>query len=99
MNQAVKARLTWLTAGQGGRPAPPPGPRYSTVARFAAQGADWSKDAWSLVVDFTASPDADLSHSVQVKFLVPSGPDHLLATGSKFELMEGSRVVARGEIL
>lgn len=99
MNHSVKARLTWLTAGKGGRSTPPAGPRYSTVTHFSAQGTDWKKDAWSLVVEFTQPPDASLSHPVQVTFLIPDGPAHLLTSGNSFELLEGDRVVAEGVIL
>jgi hypothetical protein len=98
MSKSVKARITWLTPDQGGRSTLPSGLRYSTVARFESQGAEWENDAWSLVVEFTEAPRFMPSHLAQVKFLVPEGPAELLTSGNGFDLLEGSRVVARGVI-
>jgi hypothetical protein len=99
VSESVKARITWLTPDQGGRLTLPSGLRYSTVARFAAQGAEWKRNAWSLVVEFAEVPRVAFSHVAQVKFLVPEGPVELLTSGGSFDLLEGSRVVARGVIL
>jgi|HubBroStandDraft_2_1064218.scaffolds.fasta_scaffold5360696_1 hypothetical protein len=60
MTESVKARITWLTPDQGGRSTLPSGLRNSTVGRFEAQGAEWKKNAWSLVVEFIESPASRL---------------------------------------
>ena len=98
MNGKVTAILTWLKLEEGGRQSPPPGPKYSTVARFEDQKTDWRKEAWSLVIEFNNPPNAQLTHEVQVGFLADDAPKELLNPGSKFELMEGAKTVARGVV-
>jgi hypothetical protein len=92
-------RLLWRRPEAGGRPAPPPGPKYSTVARFAGQEKKWNKEAWSFVIEFLEQPNALLSHRVHVTFLSDKGPHDMLANRSVFELMEGSYAVAEGTVL
>ena len=55
--------------------------------------------AWSLVLDFLGAPDDHLCHLAKVRFLAEDGPSRWLEEGSQFELMEGSKVVARGLII
>lgn len=78
---------------------PPPGPKYSTVARFEVQKEQWLKDAWSLVITFVEQPDTSSSHRVEATFLAENAPDHFLSKGGVFELMEGARAVARGTVV
>lgn len=99
MSKKVIANLQWIDPEEGGRPAPPPGPKYSTVARFEAQREQWLKDAWSLVITFIEQPDASRSHRVEATFLAEKAPEHLLSPGTAFELMEGARAVARGTVI
>ncbi|TAN35302.1 MAG: hypothetical protein EPN23_11335 [Verrucomicrobia bacterium] len=98
MKKIVQAHLKWRNLEDGGRQSPPPGPRYSTVARFEHQKESWSKEAWSVVVEFIEPPDRELCHRVSVKFLA-DGPEELLEPGSVFELMEGRQSVAKGTII
>jgi hypothetical protein len=93
------ARIQWLHSVEGGRKQPPSGPTYTTVARFEQQGDQWINDAWSLVLDFVGAPDDDLCHLAKVRFLAEGAPSDWLREGSKFELMEGSKVVAKGIII
>lgn len=97
-NQPI-ARIQRLSAAEGGRKQPPSGPRYSTVARFGHQGDTWASEAWSLVLDFVGPPDDCHCHLAKVRFLVEGGPSDWLKAGNRFELMEGSKVVARGAII
>jgi hypothetical protein len=97
MKKVIEATLQWRKPEEGGRQAPPPGPRYSTVARFECQKESWLKEAWSLVIEFIDPPDAALSHRVRVSFLA-DGPEELLQPGSAFELMEGRQSVAKGTV-
>jgi len=97
MKKMVEAHLQWRKPGEAGRQSPPPGPTYSTVARFESQKESWLREAWSLVIEFAESPDASLSHRVRVSFLA-DGPEELLRPESVFELMEGNQSVAKGTV-
>jgi hypothetical protein len=88
------ANLRWLTKDEGGREYPPTGQEYVTVARFKDPAGDWSRDAWSVVVRFLDDPQ----HG-EVGFLVDEAPDHLLQSGSEFELYEGAKKVAEVTVL
>jgi hypothetical protein len=98
-NKSVQAKVCWLKEQDGGRKAPPPGPRYSTVARFGEEEDKWPQEAWSLVLEFSGPPDESLCMIADVSLLNPDGPTRLLHPGSIFELFEGRRLVARGEVL
>lgn len=95
----VKAKICWVKEEDGGRTSPPPGPRYSTVARFEEAKDKWPHEAWSLVLEFIPSPDGSLCMVADVRFLAPDAPIKLLHQGSVFELFEGYKLVARGEVL
>jgi hypothetical protein len=97
MKPRVPAQLHWIKISEGGR-TPPTGSRYSTVAKFDVQGEAWRENAWSLVVEFPVSPDFNVPQEVRVSFLA-DGPSELLVPGSRFELVEGTKVVAKGTIL
>lgn len=99
MNKIVKSRVCWITKEAGGRESPPPGPRYSTAARFEEEKEKWPQEAWSLVLEFNISPDESRCIIADVHFLNPEGPTRLLHSGSVFDLFEGDRLVARGEVL
>ena len=79
-------KLTWVPPSDGGRTRPPTGPRYSTVASFENQ------EPWSLVLE-VAGPNMYTAW-----FLSEKAPVHLLESGVKFKLQEGSRIVAYGEV-
>ncbi|MDQ1637726.1 MAG: hypothetical protein QOF62_1065 [Pyrinomonadaceae bacterium] len=98
-HKSVKARVCWLKAEEGGRPSPPPGPKYSTVAKFEDEKDTWLTEAWSLILEFSGAPDESLCITTDVSFLSEEGPMRLLHSGSQFELYEGRRLVARGEVL
>ena len=97
--KSAEARITWRPREEGGRLIPPPGPTYSTVARFIHQGGDWREHAWSLVLHYIEQPDAARSHRVAVSYLSPAGPSEWLKSGNRFELVEGNKVVANGEVI
>jgi hypothetical protein len=97
MTDSHVARLQWLGPDQGGRTYPPIGPRYVTIVRFKGESdRDLLAQAWSLVVDFTTQPDAELSHEVRVRFFVEDAPQERLIAGAEFDLVEGLQVVAKG---
>ena len=99
MTDSHLAQIQWLSSREGGRQQLPPGPRYTTVARFEEQGDKWTEDAWSLVVEYVTPPDEHLSHIAKVHFLASGGPSAWMHAGAKFELMEGPKIVARGQII
>jgi hypothetical protein len=76
-----------------------PSLRYSTVAKFESEVEKWPKEAWSIVAEFKKISDDLSSVIAEVRCLAPDAPSHLLQPGSKFELYEGSRLVAHGEVL
>lgn len=93
------ARIHWIPEVEGGRKYPPFGPRYSTVARFEKQAEKWPQEAWSIVAEFTSKIDASSCVEAKISFLTQDAPAHLLERGNNFELYEGRRLVARGEVL
>jgi len=94
------AQIRWLRADESGRRQPPPGPRYSTVARFEEQTeAQWMNEAWSLVLELQGRPDASGQQFATVRFLSDDGPTKWLQPSSKFDLYEGNRKVAEGIVL
>jgi len=93
------ARIRWLGPTDGGPDAPPPGPRYSTVARFAQLADRWPEKAWSVVLDIATPADADGVMVAAIRMLAADAPPELLTAGSRFELYEGTTCVARGEVL
>ena len=95
----MRAKIKWLSSQQGGRNALPTGPTYSTVARFEDDKDNWNKQAWSIVAKFSERPRTVHKTIAVIHFLVPDAPQNLLRPGSRFELIEGRRVVARGEVL
>ena len=96
----MKAKIRWTTAEDGGRKAPPSGPRYSAVARFESEAAKWPHEAWSIMAELPGPPDESLEVIADIHLLAPDkAPAHLLQAGNRFDLFEGTRLVARGEIL
>jgi len=95
-----QARLRWLSISEGGRHPPPLGTVYSTVAKFEAVSEKWPNEAWSVVLQFLAPPDSNGFVTVPIRMLVGAkAPVELLAPGSRFELYEGRKCVAYGEVL
>lgn len=99
MNRQVNARIHWLSSQNGGRKEPPRGTTYSTVARFEARLDEWPNVAWSLVIEIDAFVRLDHTYTHKIWTLSPDAPADLLRGGDKFDLMEGNKVVAHGEII
>jgi hypothetical protein len=91
MTKTVRVRLHWLVK-------PNHGQRIVRPVRFDHQGDEWTKDAWSLVIDADNPADADGYQLGSAQFLSPDGPHQWLCEGRHFTLFEGSPV-AEGEIL
>lgn len=71
---------------------------YTTVVKLAHPRADWSSDAWSMVVISIANRRGQTSDA-EVGFLSEKAPAELLVPGCSFELYEGRRKVATGRIV
>lgn len=96
MNHAAKVRLYWLVTAPTGKSSR--GRRFSTPARFEHQGEDWTRDAWSLVIDTQGKPDAQGQQFATAKFLFPNGPHNWLVPGKRFTLFEGELALAEGVV-
>lgn len=99
MSSERKARLRWIAEADGGRSSPPPGPTYATVARFVALADTWPHEAWSIVLQIGEQADASGEMIAEIRMLADDAPQELLAAGCRFELFEGRRLVAQGEVL
>lgn len=95
-----KARIRWLKPKEGGRPSPPQGPDYSTVARFESLADRWPNEAWSIVLHISEPAGAEGVMVADIRLLAEGdAPKELLSSGSRFDLFEGRRHVASGEVL
>lgn len=95
-----RARIRWLTKEEGGRESTPTGPSYSTVARFEARPDRWPSELRSVALAITAAADSNGVMLVGISLLFPEGaPAGLLTSGSRFELYEGKKTVALGEVI
>ncbi len=99
MSHMVQAKIQWVPAEAGGRRQLPHGSGYSTVARFEDDAASWPGVAWSIVLERNEPADAALETVAAIRFLVSDAPSQLLRPGSRFELFEGHRVIAHGQVL
>lgn len=97
MKKVVKAKVCWIPHKKGGRLAPPPqGTKYCPLVFFGEsvnQTNNWSAD---IICGYF---DSNLCGIVDFSFLSEKAPYQYLYSGNKFELYEGPKLVARGEIL
>ncbi len=91
------ARLVWRIDRPEGV-LYPRGERFATPARFEEQGADWTANAWSLVVVAQGPVQPDASQSVSVRFLMTDAPQEWLSSGCRFQLYEGHLLLADGVV-
>ena len=102
MKRHAKAKIKWLLPEMGGRAKPPVGPkgaRYTTISHFENDRTCWPESTWSLVVQFEEPSGKSSTTMATVWFLSPEAPQDILQIGARFELLEGNRIVAKGEIL
>jgi hypothetical protein len=98
MTPVARAVIEWLRPEDGGRSTLPAKGRYATIAKFSGQER-WPEEAWTLVAELAEPPDYSRRSVATIHFLADEAPHHLLARGNRFELFEGRRVVARGEVV
>lgn len=97
MSPEVEARLEWRIRRPSGIENPR-GERFATPARFEQQGEDWDKNAWNVVVTSSEPVASDSTQRVRVRFLMDEAPHDWLMSGARFELYEGSLLLAEGVI-
>lgn len=93
MSKLAIARIRWAD-GISPKPA-----GYSTVALFESARDTYPAVAWSVVVQKIDRQLSQQEQIVEVRFLVANAPQELLAQGHRFELREGVRTVAYGEVI
>jgi hypothetical protein len=98
-----KAIIEWIPKAAGGRSKPPSGVGerpYTTVVHFPHLEEPWPPPvSWSLAVrkiDTVADP---YRWTAEVYFLMTDAPHHLLTEGVAFELFEGAKCVAHGQVI
>ena len=96
-HESVMAVLTWVSPNVGGRKTPPTVRCYRSLSRFD-EDPNWSRGVWDILVEFIDLPTFEAPSKVRISFASPGAPTDLLHTGNRFELREGKKVVARGQI-
>jgi len=92
----MEASIKWLSHEQGGRQNPMPGNiKYRPIIVFPGIKTDGSWSADIVTGDLKNGYDA----LIDLSFLSPIAPFELLIPGAEFELYEGPRLVAKGNIL
>lgn len=103
IGDAMKAQLKWVLSTEGGRARLPSGERYVTIAQLVNPTVGTRGEEigdWSMLILSSPSPrEQGTSTSCDVSFLSPGAPHHELASGVKFRLLEGAKIVANGVIL
>ena len=72
---------------------------YTTVARFREHYEEWPSQAWSLIIQFDCRKCCGDEWEGTVEFLSSEAPEDYLKIGACFELMEGRKVAAVGEVI
>lgn len=92
-------RVHWKTAAEGGRPEPPPGPTYASIARLPQNGENFS-----VFLRFPEVIPADhrWDHAAELSMLAADLLPDIAASilpGARLILQEGRRAVAECEVL
>jgi hypothetical protein len=98
-SRKVTARILWRAEAEGGRATMPSGSRYVTVASFDPPTPSWPQEAWSVVVEPLWPAHFTRDGAFSLRFVVDGAPHTALKAGVRFELLEGNRVVADGEVV
>lgn len=98
--KSVLAKVHWVPCEEGGRTSLPAGKRYATISRFQEDAGAWLQEAWSIVLEFDASPATQENPSMaRAWFLAAKAPVDRLKPGRTFEFYEGRKRVATVEIV
>jgi hypothetical protein len=96
--KAKTARIEWVPQSQGGRRAPPVGPRYVAIAKLESAAESWPGEAWDLAIELIDRPRGPHEWIARVYFVFDDAPQEWLTEGEHFALYEGRRCVAHGEV-
>ena len=75
------------------------GAKYSTVIKFEEDNKNWTAGAWSIILNKLVQDNTKCVMTGDMKFLSPDAPNDLLTINKKFELFEGKKCAAKGEII
>lgn len=96
------AIVDWLSYEDGGRKVPPTGdepPIYWSVVKFVNADAEPQANSWSLFVRKVTSDRDGYRWNALVRFRVNEAPYGMLVPEARFELYEGAKLVASGNVL
>lgn len=101
MSKSHRVTVNWIPSQEGGRKSLPSGKQYITTCRFQQDTDDtWYQEAWSMVLEFDTPPTQQGYSCIgKAHFLANNAPNNRLQPGSRFELYEGKRKVAKVEVL
>jgi len=93
------AKIRWLKPQEGGRSQLPRVESLRSVSRFDVD-PNYKLGTWDLIIKFKKLPTArSLSIQAEIAFASEDAPAQLLRVGSRFELAEGKKTVARGVVI
>jgi hypothetical protein len=99
----MRAIIDWIPKEEGGRSMPPAGvgsPPYAPTVRFLDTYEPWPPPVlWTLVITKLGEIDDASKWLADARFLVKEAPHETLRPGRHFELYEGPRCVARGQLV
>ena len=99
MSREARTIIRWVPHARGGRRQPPlQAVGYTAPGRFESD-PDYAKGAWSVRILGALELRGPEVIDATVAFVVGEAPHDLLTAGERFELLEGSRVVAKGVVL
>jgi len=99
LQPVVQVRVRWKTAAEGGRPDPPPGPTYASIARLANNGENFSV---FLRFPEVSRADQRWEHAAELTMLAADLLPDIAAEitpGTRLILQEGHRSVGECEVL
>lgn len=95
-----RAIIRWLSSQEGGRRSPPmDATGYTAPARFIQHYDEFRTEGWSLRVTEASWVEEGIVCDAKVSFDAAKAPRRWLKPGARFELLEGSKVVATGVVV
>lgn len=88
----AKAKINWIPKDKCGRGSPKSGAKYSQIIKMEEFDSNWS-------VVLICNQLIDNEMTCEMGFLSEEAPVHMLSIGKPFELYEGNKMVAKGQIL
>ena len=99
MSKPTRAIIRWIPSERGGRARPRTHAEgYATIARFESD-VNGTQGTWTVRLSDISLLHKDQCIRATLDFASPDAPRQLLASGERFELLEGPRVVAKGVVV